>query len=404
MSIINEENQYNEIDNNSNFNEEEKIMFTYEALKLLIVDEKEIVSLLQNGEFDELVLLPFKINMTGSEPFNTFMLLNDISKDMSKNELSFISIINNVIDHENKISDVSMFQHFINFIKCYLFSLLQLKDFVTFDVNCHFKGVYLYDKKMYLMIDLTKVEIMINLIYKTTHFCFVLIDEIVNRRHFANISINYDVSKYFLDNSEFMFLKNDKNEQIEIPTVVYTGIHDKLLYFRFVFGNIKMDSNSILGSNYYFTNFKHAIRQGGWSKYYNNEYRDGIEITDSNGKYIKGGIIRYAIFLGNYLIKENLLNDNIDNSEIKQTRLKNEDLDYNYEKLTLRISDHDSLWSQNYDSVILSNIELDNGEFLKDTPMYVIKDFEKQIPLSYHYINKSLLGDTFNEADNYEIL
>jgi len=378
----------------------EKLLFTYDALKLLIDDEKEIISLLQNGDFDELVLLPFKINMNGAEPFNTFMLLND----MSNNELSFISIINNVVGNENKITDVSMFQNFINFIKCYLFSLLELKDFTKFDINCYFKGVHIYDKKMYFLIDLTKVDIMINLIYKTTKYCFALIDEIVNRNHFANISINFEVSKFFMENNEFMFLKNEKNEQIEIPTVVYSGGHDKLLYFTFVFGNIKTDSNHIMGANYYFTNFKNAIRQGGWSKHYNIEHKDGVEITDSNGKYKKGGIIRYAIFLGNYLIKENLPNDNIDISDIKQNRLNNEDLDYNYEKLTLRISDHDSLWSHHYDSVILSNIELDNGELLRDTPLYVIKDYEQQTPLSYHYINKSLLGEIFNEVENYQIL
>jgi hypothetical protein len=375
-------------------------LFSYDALKLLIKDEEDIMRNLQNTNFEEVVLVPFKINMSGRDPFNTIMLV----RDASNNELCFTTILNNIQeDSENKFTDFSVL---FTFIKCYLFSLLKLKDYQNYDNNIDFKGIYLHEKKIYMFIDLTQVEINVNLMYKTNQCWFALMDEVINRNHVCNIPISYDVANFFVNNSEFIFLKNGvTGEDIEIPSVVYTGTHEKLLYFTFVFGNIKSNSNSILGSNYYFTNFKNAIRQGGWSKDYKPEFRHDVEITENNsGKYIKGGIIRYALFLGNYLIKENLADDKIDSSEIKKARLINDELDYIYEKLTLRISDHDNLWNENYDSVILGNIELDNGEMLKETPMFVTKNFEDQIPLSYHYINKALLKDNFNELEDYEIL
>ena len=74
------------------------------------------------------------------------------------------------------------------------------------------------------------------------------------------------------------------------------------------------------------------------------------------------------------------------------------------EVLKMRISDHDGKWSENYDSVFLGKIELDNGSYLKNTPIIVLKDYNQQIPLSYHYIDKSCLNEKYDENDNYIIM
>ena len=55
--------------------------------------------------------------------------------------------------------------------------------------------------------------------------------------------------------------------------------------------------------------------------------------------------------------------------------------------MTLRITDYDGNWAKNYDSVYIGDIELDNGEKMKNTPIYVVKKYEQQISLSYHFIN-----------------
>ena len=70
----------------------------------------------------------------------------------------------------------------------------------------------------------------------------------------------------------------------------------------------------------------------------------------------------------------------------------------------MRISDHDGKWSEFYDSVFLGKIELDNGDYLKNTPIYVLKEYEQQIPLSYHFINKSYLKEKYEEGSDYLIM
>ena len=69
----------------------------------------------------------------------------------------------------------------------------------------------------------------------------------------------------------------------------------------------------------------------------------------------------------------------------------------------MRISDHDGNWTNDADSCYLGNIELDNGDRLKNTPMIVLKNYNQQIPLSYHYISKSCLKETYDDTQYYVI-
>ena len=54
----------------------------------------------------------------------------------------------------------------------------------------------------------------------------------------------------------------------------------------------------------------------------------------------------------------------------------------------MRITDYDGKWAEEYDSCYLGHIELDNGEYLKGTPILAVKEYNQQIPLSYHYNKK----------------
>ena len=81
---------------------------------------------------------------------------------------------------------------------------------------------------------------------------------------------------------------------------------------------------------------------------------------------------------------ENFLNDTYDLSSIKEEKMGDPFLNKTYEILTQRISDHDGSWSTDYDSVYLGKTQLDDGNYLENTPLYVVRKFENQIPLSYH--------------------
>jgi hypothetical protein len=179
----------------------------------------------------------------------------------------------------------------------------------------------------------------------------------------------------------------------------------KNLNFTYTFGVTKKQSDAILGPYYYFTDFKNAIRQGGWTANEKPEIKYNTLITDNEyGRYIKGGVVRIVLFLGKTKVKINLKTDEIDESQIKSERLTNSGLDLNYEKLSMRISDHDGLWAKMYDSVLLDTVELDDGSMLKDTPMYVCKEYEQQLPLSYHYLNKKNIGEKYNANNDFSIM
>jgi hypothetical protein len=82
----------------------------------------------------------------------------------------------------------------------------------------------------------------------------------------------------------------------------------------------------------------------------------------------------------------------------------NDETTNKFEQLTMRISDYDGKWTDMYDSVQIGIIELDNGEKLKETPILVVKNYEQQVPLSYHYIDKKLLGNTYADDKDYMIM
>jgi hypothetical protein len=274
-------------------------------------------------------------------------------------------------------------------------------------VDCY-KGFYQSDKSIYMFFDLTNMEIVLNDIYRENTLWFCLVFEIMNSGHVCGMKVHQDVFQFLtsvVSEYPLYVLQDENGNQYECPIVVYVGTHDKNLNFTYTFGVTKKQSDAILGPYYYFTDFKNAIRQGGWSQNEKPEVRFNTLITDNEyGRYIKGGIIRIVLFLGKTKVKLNLKTDEIDNSSMKRERLTNSSLDLNYEKLTMRISDHDGNWAKTYDSVILDAVELDDGSKLKGTPMYVCKEYEQQLPLSYHYLNKKNIGEKYAENINFSIM
>ena len=274
-------------------------------------------------------------------------------------------------------------------------------------ISCY-KGFYRLDDNVYLFFDLTDMELKIDDTYRRQRMTFCLVDEILNSGKMCDIEISENVTKFFVKTStihkhSFCVLQDEHGEQYECPSIAYVGSNYKTIQFIYTFGVSKQDSNSILGPYYYFTDFKNALRDGCWSPNEQPEERFGVTITNNEyGRYKKGGVVRMAIFLGKLQKKMNFVSDRIDESLIKKERLLDNNLDINYEKLTLRISDHDSKWADTYDSVILENIELDDGTKLKNTPLYVCKNYEQQCPLSFHYINN--VCEKYDKNEHFSIM
>jgi len=349
---------------------------------------KDVSSFADKDEFMNIFLCVYKINTSGKFPFLQFLLSNSSRNTLGLPNLPSYSSFNKI--------------NLLSYSKVFLSGILQIENFDNFITTLEFDGFYEFSNNLYIFYDVTKCEINIDDTYSYNPVRFALTDEIINHRSICEMVIDYDTCMFFLNNPFINYIYNDKNDVFEIPIIGYVGKSTtERLNFVYTFGESAKNKSAILGPYFYFTDFKNAIRQGGWSHNYKPEYSHGKLITDNDvGRYAKGGIVRFALFIGNTKYIENMPNDTVDDSEVKKQRINDDTLDRSYEILTSRISDHDGMWSNIYNSAYLNKIELDNGSFLKETPIIVIKEYNQQIPLSYHYIDKSKLGENF-DLNNY---
>jgi hypothetical protein len=371
--------------NNEEYNPEKPLYYNY-AIKNFLIKDYNLFH--DTNEYSKIILCVYTINRSGKYPFVQYLLSNDGFDNLRLPVLPIFSALN---------KDV-----LISYPKVFLSGILQIEAFEEFNKCVEFDGYYEFEKKLYLFFDVTEYNLNIDNIYSSSPITFVLIDEIINHRSMCNIPITKETIDFFIKNSSIDYLYDENNDAYEIPIVGFTGKSTpQKLNFIYTFGESAKNKSEILGSYYYFTNFKNAIRQGGWSNNYKPEYSYNQLTTDNEfGRYIKGGIVRFALFTGNTKYIENMPNDPIDESDIKKQRMNDKSLDQNYEIQTLRISDYDGIWAKTYNSAYLGNIELDDGSYLKEIPMIVLKEYKQQIPLSYHYIDKKKLDNKY-EPDNH---
>lgn len=352
---------------------------------------KQLDSIKSLNNYENIVLCAYVINNTYVAPFLRYMLIETYNEYLSLPKLP----VYNFFDEEKLIP----------YSKVYLSGMLEINNFEEFSQNLLFDGFYDYNNNIYLFFDLTNCKLTIDETYRLSKVKLGLIDEIVNHKNICNIKIDETTTSFFIANESIIYLYDENAQPYEIPIVGFVGksTSDKLKFVK-MFGESPKEKSEILGPYFYFTNFNNAIRQGGWSCDYKMEKKYNKVITDENGKYINGGLVRFAIFLGKTKYIENFPNDLNDESEIKKHRLQDKNLDSKREILTLRISDYDGIWTKNYNSVYLGKLELDDGTFLHDTPIIALKDYQQQEPLSYHYIDGKKLGNRFEEeCQHYSI-
>lgn len=324
----------------------------YEATDNLMdnIDKELFLDLFTNVKICAYQILNKEFN-----PFLQFLLINN----EKENTLLFPSVKMSTITESVALSNthdlLSYMQHFLG----------EIIQHIEILENNKFMGFYL-DKKtktLFLLYDLSDCRFNISLVYKQSIIWFCLIDEIINKQHVCGINIDSNVTNFFFLNQQFITLTNNLGNKIEHPVACYIKKKISQLNFTHFFGLSKMDiSTAFLGPYYYFTDFDNAL----------------YSINDE-----KKGLLRFAVFLGKMLVKLNYPEDSIDNSDLKREKLKGSIK----EQLTMRITDYNGLWTDNYDSCFIGKIKLDNGDILGNTPVFVVKKYEQHFSLTYHYIN-----------------
>lgn len=369
-------------------NKDESLHYNYPIKTNL---NKAVTTHLDN--FIKINLCVYTINTSGKYPFLQYLVIDNSYNTLVFPELPVFSVLS--------ADDLQTFSI------AYLSGILKIKNSDLFHSNTEFDGFYEFNQNLYLFFDITKCSINMDSTSLSTEPKFALLDELVNHKNVCNIAVDTEISRLFISNTNMNHLYNENHEPYEIPIVGYVGKSTTAqVMFVSVFGESAKSKSACLGSYFYFTEFNNAVRDGGWSPNYKPRYLFDKLITDNDhGRYSRGGIVRFALFTGYTKHIDNNPNDPNDESYIKQTRINDPSLNNRYEVLTLKITDHDGIWTKTYDSAYLGNVELYDGRFFEDTPLLAIKEYCQQTPLSYHFINKHTLGDKFDaNNDGYGIL
>jgi hypothetical protein len=266
----------------------------------------------QSKPVNILYLLCYHVTNTCKYPFLQFMMekipyCNNIVKEQFV--LPFIILNTNTVNMEEIV---------LNKIR---YSLKNLNCDDTKVTNDMYKGIVSDNyslQKTFAVVDISGIDISGLNLSRNSIIWFTLPSEIINTKSVCNIDIDDDVTDIFTNIPDFALLRNkETNNPYIIPDPVYTGGEYKDVEFNSVFGNRKSIAYESCGEYYYFyTSFGDAVKEGGWIKTNNSYLNDhcqkynpaGRLIVDNEyGKYIQGGINRYALFVEgkNYIETEN---------------------------------------------------------------------------------------------------
>lgn len=317
--------------------------YNYRALESLTKNMGEIT------DVDYVVICPYNINTDGVAPFLQFGLIND---------------------------GISL-----NFIK------IPWTEFsVDLDKLSNFNGHLLENRTLYLFFDYRPDNEDIFLLLFPVQ-SFVLADEIMNHRMVCRTAISIDVLDFFTCHNEFLYLENHRGKIYESPVVAYRGTYGENATFMSTFGVSCSQSDAVMGPYYYFTDYINAMKQGivpTEEQLVNPEFK---KYLSADNKYKHGYVLRMALFLGKTKVVLNRPSDNIDESQMKHHLLSNDETS-SMARLTMRISDYDGTWTNQYDSVYVGKVDLDDGCKYMNSPLWVVKDYNQQTFLSYHPIDR----------------
>ena len=94
-------------------------------------------------------------------------------------------------------------------------------------------------------------------------------------------------------------MRDEDDIVYETPSVGYYGSYYKNIAMTSVFGLRREEPTASLGPYYYFGSYERAMRDAIWSSSKKPMKVDGELITiDEEGRYDKGGLVRFALFMG----------------------------------------------------------------------------------------------------------
>ena len=263
-------NTYSASDNDSDsflsLNARERYLYT--GLDILQQDVEINLS-------DKIHICPYYVNTSGKLPFLEFILKK---QDSDNNDmLTFPCFYNTpelpITEYSNVM--LEMIYH------SYKLTL------GTYE----YKGGIKREKNVYLFYDFSSCNIGVHELYRNNDAWLVTMDEIMNHTHVCNFPIDPNVTDFFVDHIELVYLRDNNNVIIEIPTIGYNGAVAKKVDFMLYFGVTASEQEYLESPHFYFTDFQHSIKNA------KVDYQN--EVLKDRYLDAKCGIVRSVLFLGN---------------------------------------------------------------------------------------------------------
>ena len=239
------------------------------------------------------------------------------------------------------------------------------------------------------------------------NYWWSILDEICNLKKVLYFKIHDSVTNLFLKNPFLIHLYNPDDKKYEIPIISFKGDHFDLIHYIASFG-IRPSTRSRFGPFYTSGTYNWAVRYAGWSRYYSKQEFLGKKITDDNGKFKKGGILRLITFLGN-LEEQKVILYNKDDYFYDYIKFYDDVKEKSKESIKKHLekkNKYTGKWSLESKALIVPKIKLNNdiGYFNINTE-FIIDNGDNQLTLSIHELNMDSLKVVWDPFyDGYEIL
>jgi hypothetical protein len=238
------------------------------------------------------------------------------------------------------------------------------------------KGYYEWEQKGYLFVQWLNVDE-----YDCMDFYpwGVLISELLHSAYICNALLDPTIGQMFRQNPFLCHFYNaQQNDIYENPEIGYysVGSNQGIDHLDFIqlFGARKHAKNGPLGPFYYFTNdFNMAVKMAGWTSDGQKAYKYEKQITTNQGKYFKGGIVRFALFVG------------------KMTYIRYPD--------EFDSSKQNANWATHFDACYVGT-----GVLNEKNALVVVKNHNQQCALATYTLRMNMLGDTWDPLCNYQEL
>ena len=210
--------------------------------------------------------------------------------------------------------------------------------------------------------------------YKSTQeLWWVLIDEICNHQKIITYAINRNVTNLFYNNPRLIYLRDNEDRRLEIPSVGYIGAYWAKL------PAIATSVDTVPNIEKFFGSFVFAVQQGGWTNNRKSLTLNGKEIANKKGKYTQGGVVRFAVFLNaSYVVG-----------------VTDKDLE--------KYINNPNEWRNHFQSLFIGKIQY-KKKIHSQNSHFKVTTFEQQLPLSYHWLDMNTLKKWNPSSTEYRIL